>query len=223
MNEEISKNLTKTGTVTIGIVCKGAIVVAADRRTSYGGQGGVSYLAGDVKKIIEVNKKTIATMAGTASDAVKLLQVLRAEIRLKELKIKEEMSIDEIATLLSNMAYQSIRTPSMIPAIAHFIVAGFDSNGIHLYDVSPDGLLKKEEGYVASGSGIMQAHPILDSDYKKDMSVEEGIKLATKCIRASMGRDPSVGEGMDVYVVKPGEIKQVVSHISDIQFKEDKR
>ena len=56
MDEEIAKHVLKTGTLTIGIVCKDGIVVAADRRQSYGGQGGgVSYLAGTAKKILEIS------------------------------------------------------------------------------------------------------------------------------------------------------------------------
>ena len=34
--------------------------------------------------------------------------------------------------------------------------------------------------------------------------------LVTKCIKAAMAREPSVGAGIDIYTVKKGEIKQVV-------------
>lgn len=218
-SEDLSNIITKTGTLTLGIVCKDGIILAADRRTSYGSQGGgVSYLAGKMKKITEINDRLIATIAGTASDGVRSLQVAKAELRLKELKTKEKVSVQEAANLLANMAYQGIRTPSMIPNIAHFLLAGYDDTGFHIFDVSPDGLLKKEDGYVASGAGIMQAHPILDSEYKSGMSLEEGKKLAMKCIRASMGRDPSVGDGMDIYTIKQGEVKQILEQKAQIEF-----
>ena len=42
------------------------------------------------------------------------------------------------------------------------------------------------------------------------MSTDEGIALATKCIKAAIAREPSVGAGIDIYTVKKGEIKQVV-------------
>ena len=75
----------------------------------------------------------------------------------------------------------------------------------------PDGYLEEIEDYVASGSGIRQAHPILDSEYKKDLTTKDGIELAIKCIKASLGREPGVGDGINVYVVKKGEIKEVLS------------
>jgi 20S proteasome alpha/beta subunit len=43
------------------------------------------------------------------------------------------------------------------------------------------------------------------------MSIEEGIKLAKKCINASTKRDPASGLGIDIYVVKQGDIKQVLT------------
>ena len=36
MNEEISKNVMKTGTSLVGLVCKDGVVIAADRRATIG-------------------------------------------------------------------------------------------------------------------------------------------------------------------------------------------
>jgi len=211
MNEEISKHVLKTGTLTIGIVCRDGIVVGADRRQSYGAQGGgVSYLAGSAKKIVEVTDRMIATTAGTASDTRKVLEILRAEFKLKELRTREKITVPEAANFLANMVYGNIRTPSMIPSITHFILSGYDEKGLYLYDISPDGYIQQSDTYVATGSGIAQAHPILDSDYKKGMTTEEGIAMITKCIKAATAREPSVGAGIDIYVIKKGEMKQTI-------------
>lgn len=222
MNEEISKNVLKTGTVNIGIVCKDGIVLAADRRISYGGGNGVSYVAGRIKKIIEVNDRLVLSMAGTASDAIRSISLLRAELRLKELRTKGKVTVKEAAALTSNMLFQNIRSPSMIPSIAHFLMAGNDEAGVHLYDLSPDGYLKKVHDYVSSGSGMVQADPVLDSDYKKGMTIEEGVELAVKCIKASTGRDPAVGEGVDVYVIKEDKIHPVVDKRFTYELKDTK-
>ncbi len=212
MNEEIQKHVLKTGTLTLGLVCKEGIVIAADRRQSYGAQGGgVSYIAGTAKKIVELTDKIVATTAGTASDTRRTLDVIRAELKLKELRTREKPMVAEIANFLANMVYGNIRTPSMIPSITHFILSGSDDKGVYLYDISPDGYIQSSDTYVATGSGIMQAHPILDMEYKKNMSFDEAIALAKKCIKATAGREPSVGTAMDVYIIKKGEIKQVVT------------
>ncbi|MSS74319.1 hypothetical protein EXS72_01630 [Candidatus Pacearchaeota archaeon] len=210
MNEEIQKHVLKTGTLTMGLVCKEGIIIAADRRQTYAGNGGVSYIAGSAKKIVELTDKIVATTAGTASDTRRTLDIIKAELKLKELRTKEKAMVPEVANFMANMVYGNIRTPSMIPSITHFILSGSDDKGIYLFDISPDGYIQSSDTYVATGSGIMQAHPILDTEYKKNMGFEEAIALAKKCIRATAGREPSVGTAMDIYLVKKGEIKQLV-------------
>ncbi len=119
MEEEITKNITKTGTVNIGIVCKDSIVLASDRRVSLGSGSGVAYIGGKMKKIIQVNDRFILSMAGTASDAVRNISFLKAEIRLKELKTKVNLSASEVANLTANMLFQNIRHLCRPGHVAH--------------------------------------------------------------------------------------------------------
>jgi len=221
MDAELKKHIVKTGTTTLGIVCKDGIVIAADKRASFGSEsGGVTYIAGkDQQKIQEVTPNIIVTTAGTASDTRRIIKLVRAELKLKELRSKSKPTIKQAANLFSSVAYQSIRAPSMIPSITHFLLAGYDDEGIFLYDIFPDGFLDKKEDYTVSGSGLVNVNPILDSEYNKNISVEEGIKLAKKCIKASMGRDPATGEGIDIYVIKKGEIKPVLMQKIVSEFK----
>jgi len=221
MDEELKKHVVKTGTTTLGIVCRDGIVIAADKRGTYGSDHGVTYIAGkDQQKIYELTPEIIVTTAGTASDTVRIIKVARAELKLKELRSKSKPTVDNAANLFSNIAYHGIRTPSMIPSIAHFLMAGYDDNGVYLYDIMPDGLLEKINNYAVSGSGKISVNPILDSEYDKKISVDEGIKLAKKCITASMGRDPATGDGIDIYVVKKGEVKQVAAQIIVSEYKD---
>ncbi len=221
MDEDLKQYITKTGTTTLGIVCKDGIVVAADKRASFGSDQGVTYVAGrDQQKIQELTPEIIVTTAGTASDTRKIIKIARAELKLRELRIRAKPSVENAANLFSNISYQGIRQPSMIPSVAHFLMAGYDDEGFHLYDIFPDGFLEKKQDYAVSGSGMIHVNPILDSDYDKKISVEEGIKLAKKCITASMGRDPGTGEGIDIYVVKKGEIKQVLAQTVNREYKD---
>lgn len=221
MDQELKNSILKTGTTTLGIVCKEGIVIAADKRASFGGGSGVSYIAGkDQEKIQEVTPNLIVTTAGTASDTKRIIKIVRAELKLKELRSRSKPTIQQAASLFSNISYNGIRQPSMIPSIAHFLLSGYDDNGIYLYDIFPDGFLEEKKDYAVSGSGMVNVNPILDSDYKKGISIEEGIELAKKCITASIGRDPATGEGIDVFVVKKGEIKQVLKQKIDLKYRD---
>ena len=223
MDSELKKHIVKTGTTTVGIVCKDGVVIAADKRSSFGGEGGVSYIAGKAAdKIHEVLPNIIVTTAGTASDTRRVIRLAKAELKLKELKSRTPPTIKQAANLFSSIAYQSIRNPSMIPSITHFLLAGYDYNGFYLYDVSADGFLDEKDDYAVSGSGLVHVNPILDSDYKKDITLEQGIELVKKGIKASMGRDPASGEGMDIYVVKKDKIEKISSQKVELEFKDIK-
>lgn len=222
-NNEISGKVLKTGTVTMGIVCKDGIILAADRRVSYGAPGGgVSYFADQLKKIIQINDNLVTTIAGGAADAKRTLSIIKAELRLKELRSKEKVEVNEAANFLANMVYNNIRTPSMIPNIAHFLLAGYDDTGYHLYDIGPDGHIKLAKKYATSGAGIMQVDPIVDTEYKEGMSLEEGIALVRKCIIAATGREPSVGAGMDIYKITKDSVIQVVEQQANTVFNDVK-
>jgi proteasome beta subunit len=209
--EKLDQYVLKTGTLTVGIICKDGIVLAADNRQTYASGNGVVYIAGTSEKIHKINDRIIATTAGTASDSRRTLKIIGAQIKLKELKGKKRITMKEASSLMSNILFQNIRTPSMIPSIAHFLMAGYDENGeISLYDASPDGYLQKVETYQATGAPF-ESLGILDIEYNKTINLEEGIKLAKKVFEATRGRQPGVGDGFDIYSITPGKIKKVFS------------
>ena len=98
----------------------------------------------------------------------------------------------------------------MFPSVAHFLMAGTDQEGEYLYDLFPDGSVTKVPDYVSSGSGSVFAYGVLETQYKPDMSIEEGIKLATACVNAALQRDSASGNGIEVAVVKKSSAKKVL-------------
>ena len=198
---------TKTGTTTIGIVCKDGLILAADKRATSG------YLIAWKKfdKIITITDNVAVTVAGTVSDVQLLVKYLRAELKLKDIRTGRETTVKEAASLLANFVYNNIRKMSMIPGISHFILAGKDSTGFHLYDLSPDGSIVEVDDYISSGSGSVMAFGVLETLYKKGLSVDEGMKLAAKGINAAVQRDIASGNGVDIVSITKDGIKKVFS------------
>ncbi len=221
MDHELKKYIRKTGTTTLGIVCKDGVLLAADRKGIYADSGGgvVYNAAKDEQKIEQVNDNVIVTTAGVASDLQKVIKIVRSELKLKELKSKKKPSIKESANLFAAIAYQNIRQFSAIPGITHFLLAGWDDKGVYLYDVHPDGYIKEIKKYSSTGSGMMHVNPILDSEYEEEMNLKQGIELAKKAVNASSNRDPASGEGIDVFTITKEGIKQVLSQEAVVQLK----
>lgn len=203
----------KTGTTTIGMVCKDGLVLAADKRATSG------YLIAWKKfdKIISITDNIAVTVAGTVSDVQLLTKYLKAELKLKDIRTRRETSVKEAASLLANFVYSNIRKYSLIPGISHFIVGGKDSAGFHLYDLSPDGSIVEIDDYISSGSGSVMAFGVLETLYKKGLTVEEGVKLAAKGINAAVQRDIASGNGVDIVAITKEGVKKVFS--KEIEYK----
>ena len=207
MVSNMENNELKTGTTTIGMVCKDGLVLAADKRATSG------YLISWKKfdKIIPITGNIAVTVAGTVSDVQLLVKYLKAELKLKDLRTGRETTVKEGASLLANFVYNNIRKFSLIPGISHFIVGGIDSTGVHLYDLSPDGSIVEVDDYISSGSGSVMVFGVLETLYKKGLSIDEGVKLAAKGINAAVQRDIASGNGIDIVTITKDGIKKVFS------------
>jgi 20S proteasome subunit beta 5 len=89
------------GTTTLAFRFKGGIIVAVDSRATAG-----SYIAsGTVKKVIEINKYLLGTMAGGAADCQYWETYLGIQCRLHELRNRERISVAAASKYLSNLVY----------------------------------------------------------------------------------------------------------------------
>ncbi len=194
----------KTGTTTVGLVCKDGIILAADKRATAGN------LIVDKKaeKTHILNDDCAVTIAGSVSEAQLLIKLSRAELKLKEMRTNKKTSAKEAANLIGGLLYSNIR--KYFPGVAHFLLGAKDHKGVHLYDLFPDGSVTEITDYVSSGSGSVFAYGVLESQYKNNLSVQDGLKLVVRCITASMARDNYSGNGIDVVIVGEKEIRRLM-------------
>ena len=203
----VEEKQLKTGTTTIGFVCKDGIILAADMRATSGNL--ISYKKFD--KIISITDKIAVTVAGTVSDVQLLTKLIRAELKLKDIRTGRESNVREAANLLANMVYNNIRKLSLIPGVSHFLVGGVDHEGFKLYDLAPDGSIVEIEDFVSFGSGSVMAYGVLETLYKKDISLDEGIKLAIKCVNAALQRDSASGDGITIITITEEGVKKALT------------
>ena len=197
---------TKHGTTTIGLVCKDGLVLASEKRATAG-----TFVA-DKKseKIFKITDSLLVTTAGTVSDAQLLTKLIKAELKLKEVRTDREATAKEAANLLASLIYGNIRKYSLIPGITQFLLAGTDKEGFHLYDLFVDGSIMECDDYVSSGSGSTVVYGVLEAMYRKDMVVKEGIHLCVKCINVAIQRDIASGNGILVYTITKDGSRKVI-------------
>lgn len=221
MDAELKNSILKTGTTILGIVCKDGVVMASDRQST----AGTIVMNKNSEKTKKINDYILISGTGMVSDIQRVAKLLPAELRLKELRSKTRPSIKQSASLLSNISYSGIRQPSMIPQQAGFLLGGFNEDGTtELYSIEPAGSFVKVEDYDANfGSGMPYVLGLLERQYKKGLSVKEGVELAKEAIKSSTQRDTGSGYGIDVFAITKEGIKKVVEQEIVSEYKDDKK
>jgi proteasome beta subunit len=219
MDSELKNQILKSGTSLVCLVCKDGVVMASDRQVTLG-ESAVSNK--DFQKTNPINDYLVISWAGMVSGAQRLTKLIAAELKLKELRSKSRPSVKQSATLVSSVAYSGIRQPSMVPDIVDTFVGGFNEDGTtELYHIGPDGSLIPVKDYDASGSGRTYMFGLLERQYKPNISVVEGVKIAIEALKASTQRDVFSGFGIDVYSITKDGLKKVVSQEIQPNYKED--
>ncbi len=209
MDDELKNSILKTGTTVLGIVCKDGIIMAADRQVTAGNL----VMLKDKQKVNKINDYLVISWTGGLADAQRLTKVIVAELKLKELKSRSRPTIKQAANLISAVTYAQIRNFSTIPSIVGTLIAGFNEDGTtELYTIEPAGSVEKVNDYDANfGSGMPYVLGLLERQYKKGLTIKEGIELAKEALKSSTQRDTGSGYGIDIYTITKEGIKKEVS------------
>ena len=218
MDAELKNSILKTGTTILGIICKDGVVMAADRQVTAGN----IVMNKEEKKVFLVNDYLIISGTGMMADIHRVPKILSAELRLKELRSKSRPTVKQAASLLSNLNYSGIRQPSMIPQQAGFLLGGFNEDGTtELYTIEPAGGAYKVKDYDANfGSGMPYVLGFLERQYKKEMTIKEGVELAKEALKSSTQRDIGSGYGIDIFTLTKEGIKKVVEQEIVAEYKD---
>jgi len=182
------------GTTTLGFVFDGGIIIAVDSRASMG-----SYIgSGTVKKVIEINEYLLGTMAGGAADCAFWERNLARDCRIYELRNGERISVAAASKMLTNYLQRYKGYGLSVGSM----VAGWDKRGPQLYYVDSDGMRLKANIGFSVGSGSTYAYGIIDTEYRKNLTVDEAIQLGRRAIYHATHRDAYSGGFVNVYHIK---------------------
>jgi proteasome beta subunit len=197
MNEKL-----KTGTTTVGIVCRDGVVIAADKRATMG------YLIANknVTKLIKITDRIALTIAGGVGDAQMITKYLKAQMRLYEMRRRQKPTVKACATFLSNVLYGG--KGGFFPYYVQMLLAGHDETGYHLFSIGPDGSSIGDE-YISTGSGSVIAYGVLEDNFKDGIEVKEATSLCARAISAAIERDVYTGNGVDIIIIDKSGIKKL--------------
>jgi proteasome beta subunit len=187
------------GATTIGVVCKDGVILAAERRVSYG----YFVMSKTGKKVFKITEKIGAACAGIVADMQILTREVSAYLNLYSYEREQSVMVRTAAKLMGSMLFEH----RYFPYLAQTIVGGIDETGAKLYVLDPLGSVI-EDKFTAVGSGSEIAMGLLETDYKEGMSVEDARGLVRKAVKAASARDIGSGEGLDMLVITNSGVRE---------------
>ncbi|AAT43271.1 archaeal proteasome endopeptidase complex subunit beta [Picrophilus oshimae] len=183
----------KTGTTTVGITAGDYVIMGTDSRATM-----ENFISNkNAQKLYQIDNYAAMTIAGLVGDAQVLVRYMKAEMELYRVQRKVSMPIDAAATLLSNMLNQTKFYPYMV----QLLVGGYDTKP-HIFSIDAAGG-SVEDIYASTGSGSPFVYGVLEAEYQKNMSLDDGINLVIKAISAAKQRDSASGNMLQLGVVDP--------------------
>jgi len=187
------------GATTIGVVCKDGVVLASERRVSYG----YFVMSKSGKKVFRITDNVGAACAGLVADMQVLTKEVAVYLRLYSYERDRLASVRSAAKVMANLLFER----RLFPYLAQTIVGGIDDEGPSLFVLDPLGSVIDDK-YASVGSGSEIAVGVLEAEFKEGMTIEQGRELVKKAAKAALARDIGSGGGLDIMTITRSGIKE---------------
>ena len=184
------------GATTVGIVFKEGVILASEKRVSYGNM----IMSRGGKKVFKLTDHIGAACAGLVSDMQILTREMEAYIKLFNLDVGRSISVKSAAKLMSNLLFGR----RMAPLITQTLVGGVDDEGPSIYVLDVLGSVIPDK-YSVVGSGTEMAIGVIEEGYKDNLTQEEAKELATRAVKSAISRDIMSGDGIDFLTITKDE------------------
>ncbi len=194
---EYAKKTVSLGNTAIGMVCKDGVLLVTDKRIM-----DKLVVPEAIEKIWQVDEHVMATAAGILSDARILVE--RAQEKAAGYRITYDSPIDTLTIVkdLCNIAQYCTQSGGLRPFGVSMLIAGADADGKKLFVTDPTGLYNQWKAVVI-GEGEEDIQQILHKEYKEDITVEQGLKIATSSLKKFLGEN-FAADRVDAAVIMDG-------------------
>jgi proteasome alpha subunit len=193
---EYAEKVVRLGSSSIGMSCSDGVFIIADRRVD-----DKLIIPKSANKIYEIDGNIIASVAGIISDARVLIeraQVVAQQNRITyDSEIEPELIIKEIA----NMKQQFTQYGGARPFGVSIMIAGISGKNAELYTSDVTG---QYFSYYANaiGENDSKIKERLREEYKKDLTIKQGVKIAIKIFEETQKENFNIKRFELIYIKK---------------------
>ena len=172
---EYARELVNRGATIIGIKCAEGVVLASEENSEDLEEIGHSW------KIFKIDDHIATAIVGLSSDARVLIDQARLNAQSNKLTYDEPIDVNVLTQKICNIQQTYTQQGGGRPFGVAMILGGVDKTGAHVIRTHPSG---NYMGYKATavGAGTDTVLPMLKEAYREDLTLENCIKLAVKCL-----------------------------------------
>jgi proteasome alpha subunit len=172
---EYAMELVNRGATILGIQCQEGLVLGSEENIEVLEEAGYSW------KIFRVDDHIGAAIVGLSSDARILIDQARIYAQSNKLTYDEPIDVEVVTKRICDIQQMYTQHAGVRPFGVSIIFGGVDKTGTRVFGTHPSGTYR---GYKATalGAGRETVLSILKEEYKEDLTLDQGIKLAVKCL-----------------------------------------
>jgi len=177
---EYALETVNRGATILGIACSEGVVLGAEEKIETKLQD-----TNFTWKLYEVDDHLGAAVVGLGSDARILIDQARIYSQSNRLMYDEPIDVEIITKRVGDIKQLYTQHAGVRPFGVSIIFGGVDKTGNRIFSTDPSGSYR---GYkaIAVGIGRETVESILKEKYREDMSLDEAIKLAVKCLTTAL-------------------------------------
>jgi len=173
---EYAAETVKKGATVLGMTCPEGVVMAAEERAMSRLQD-LSFML----KIFQIDDHVGVAVAGLSCDAHILVDQARIYAQSNRLMYDEPVDIETLTRRIGEIKQMYTQHAGVRPFGISELFAGVDKKGSRLFWTDPSGTFWAFKAW-AIGAGEEAARKILEAEYREDLTLEEAILLALKCM-----------------------------------------
>ena len=210
---EYAEKTVRLGSASIGIKTDQGVIIVADK-----GKKDELIVPESADKIYEIDEHIMASAAGIISDARILINQTRLIAQQHRVTYDSAIDIESIIREISDIKQQYTQHPGVRPFGVALMIAGYNGKGCKLYTSDITGNYF-EYNAVSIGENDEKIKEILRKEYRKDLTVEQSIKLALQAFKQVLGDNFDIGRFNISYIdCEDGKIRKLnKEEISKIQ------
>ncbi|MGB9959560.1 MAG: archaeal proteasome endopeptidase complex subunit alpha [Candidatus Bathyarchaeales archaeon] len=172
---EYAMELVNRGATILGIKCPEGVVLGAEETVEPLEESESSW------KIFKIDDHIGTAIVGLSSDARVLIDQARIYAQSNKLTYDEPIDVEVVTKRICDIQQLYTQHAGVRPFGVSLIFGGVDKTGNRLFITHPSGTYKGHKA-TAVGAGREVAMNILKEEYRENLSLEEAVKLAVKCL-----------------------------------------